>query len=39
VPALDNAHALVVGIAAYRHLNKLPPVKDAQDVAGTSTPA
>ncbi|HEU0292217.1 MAG TPA: caspase family protein [Anaerolineales bacterium] len=31
---LDNTHALVVGIANYQHINKLPPtvLKDAQDV-------
>jgi len=29
-----NAHALVIGIANYRHVNRLPPtvLKDAQDV-------
>ncbi|MFQ5610535.1 MAG: caspase family protein [Anaerolineae bacterium] len=34
MPALDNAHALVVGIANYRNINKLPPtvLKDAQDI-------
>ncbi len=34
VPAMDNAHALVVGIAHYQHLSSLPPtvVKDAHDV-------
>ncbi len=31
---MDNGHALVVGIADYQYINKLPPVKDAQDVAG-----
>ena len=32
--AMDNAHALVVGIATYQHLNRLPPivVKDARDI-------
>jgi hypothetical protein len=32
--AMDNAHALVVGIADYRHINKLPPtvLKDARDI-------
>ena len=31
---MDDAHALVVGVANYRHINKLPPtvLKDAQDV-------
>jgi hypothetical protein len=34
MPAMDNAHALVVGIANYQQINKLPPtvLKDAQDV-------
>ncbi len=34
MPALDNAHALVIGIANYQHINKLPPtvLKDAQDI-------
>ncbi len=34
MPTLENAHALVVGIAAYQHVNKLPPtvLKDAQDI-------
>jgi uncharacterized caspase-like protein len=33
---MDNAHALVVGIANYQHINKLPPtvLKDAQDIHG-----
>jgi hypothetical protein len=31
---MDNAHALVIGIANYQHINKLPPtvLKDAQDI-------
>jgi len=31
---MDNAHALVVGIANYQNINKLPPtvLKDAQDI-------
>lgn len=31
---MDDAHALVVGIGNYRHVNKLPPtvLKDAQDI-------
>ena len=33
MPIMDNAHALVVGIADYHHINKLPQVKDAQHVA------
>jgi len=34
MPILDNAHALVVGIANYQHINRLPPtvLKDAQDI-------
>jgi hypothetical protein len=34
VPAMDNAHALVMGIANYRYLKKLPPtvLKDARDI-------
>lgn len=34
MPVLDNAHALVIGIANYRHINTLPPtvLKDAQDI-------
>lgn len=32
-----NAHALVIGIANYQHINALPPtvVKDASDIYGT----
>jgi hypothetical protein len=37
MPAMDNAHALLVGIADYRHVNKLPPVKDVPDVADLLT--
>jgi hypothetical protein len=31
---MDNAHALVIGIANYQQINKLPPtvLKDAQDI-------
>lgn len=31
---LPNAHALVIGIANYRHIKRLPPtvLKDAQDI-------
>ncbi len=34
MPMLENAHALVIGIANYRHINTLPPtvLKDAQDI-------
>lgn len=30
---LEDAHALVIGISAYRHVRQLPAVHDAQDVA------
>jgi hypothetical protein len=30
---IDNAHALVIGIADYQYIRKLPEVEDAQDVA------
>src|SRR5262249_60572683 len=33
MPTLDHAHALVVGIAGYQHVEKLPAVRDAQDIA------
>ena len=33
MPVMTNAHALVIGIADYRHINRLPHVKDAQDMA------
>ena len=34
MPTIEDAHALVIGIAIYRHINKLPPtvIKDAQDI-------
>jgi hypothetical protein len=34
MPAMSNAHALVMGIASYRHINKLPStvLNDAQDI-------
>jgi hypothetical protein len=34
MPAMDNAHALVIGIANYEQINELPPtvLKDAQDI-------
>ncbi|MDY6874676.1 MAG: caspase family protein [Chloroflexota bacterium] len=34
MPAMENAHALVIGIANYQQINKLPPtvLKDAQDI-------
>jgi hypothetical protein len=35
--AMDSAHALVVGIAEYRNINKLPQVKDAGDIASLLT--
>jgi hypothetical protein len=31
--SMDNAHALVVGIADYQHIRKLPQVQDARKVA------
>src|SRR4051794_14293434 len=34
MPALANAHALVVGIAEYANIRKLPMVSDAEDLAG-----
>jgi hypothetical protein len=30
---MDNAHALVIGIADYEHIGTLPRVKDADDIA------
>ena len=33
MPVLDNAHALVVGIADYANIRKLPKVRDAEDMA------
>jgi len=33
MPAIDNAHALVIGIADYANVRKLPRVQDAQDLA------
>lgn len=33
MPKLDNARALVVGIADYANTRKLPKVRDAQDLA------
>jgi hypothetical protein len=34
MPGMGNAHALVIGIANYQHINRLPPtvIKDAQDI-------
>ena len=32
MPTLNNAHALVVGITNYQHVNKLPAVNDAIDI-------
>ena len=34
MPTLENAHALVIGIANYQHVNKLPPtvLNDARDI-------
>jgi hypothetical protein len=33
MPVLDNAHALVIGIADYENIRKLPKVQDAEDLA------
>jgi len=33
MPAFDNAHALVIGIAGYTNIRKLPKVQDAEDLA------
>jgi hypothetical protein len=33
MPKLDNAHALIVGIADYANIRKLPKVRDAEDLA------
>src|SRR5271166_5079890 len=33
MPTLDNAHALIVGIADYANIRKLPKVQDAEDLA------
>ena len=33
MPALDKAHALVIGIAGYHHVRRLPQVQDAAAVA------
>lgn len=37
MPGMENAHALVIGIANYKAINPLPPtvLKDAQDVYNT----
>jgi hypothetical protein len=33
MPALENAHALIIGIADYTGIRKLPRVEDARDLA------
>ena len=33
MPAIDNAYALIIGIANYANIRKLPKVQDAQDLA------
>src|SRR5918994_1861960 len=33
MPVLPNAHALVIGIADYQHVRKLPPFRDAPAIA------
>lgn len=30
--AMQNAHGLVIGIAQYRHINRLPSVKDSEEI-------
>jgi hypothetical protein len=30
---MDNAHALIVGIADYEHIKRLPQVQDARESA------
>jgi hypothetical protein len=35
MPTLNNAHALVIGIADYATIRKLPRVRDAQDLAAS----
>jgi uncharacterized caspase-like protein len=37
MPELDNAHALVVGIADYFNIRKLPRGRDAEDIAAALT--
>src|SRR5438128_1592551 len=32
MPTFNDAHALIIGIAKYQRLNRLPEVKDAQDI-------
>src|SRR4051794_18963818 len=31
--SMDNAHALIVGIADYQHIRRLPQVQDAREIA------
>jgi hypothetical protein len=33
MPAANHCHALIIGIADYPHVRKLPPVSDARDIA------
>src|SRR5437870_1756904 len=37
IPMIDSAHALVIGIADYNNVRKLPQVDDARDIAGLLT--
>src|SRR5262245_23303607 len=33
MPRLETAHALIVGISRYRHITRLPTVRDAEAIA------
>jgi hypothetical protein len=35
MPSFENAHALIIGITDYQHVNKLPVVTDAPDIYNT----
>src|SRR4051812_22768146 len=37
MPSLENAHALIIGIADYAGIRKLPKVADARDLAASLT--
>ena len=37
MPPLENAHALIIGIADYAGIRKLPKVADARDLAASLT--
>jgi len=36
MPVMDNAHALVIGIANYRHVNRLPPTALCANMSWTT---